>query len=320
MKKTILLSGLIAAVLSTNAQTVSTFDQFELSTNSYYNGESATSGSAFTSGNAEFANVYNGYWESGWAYSNVLDTTTAGYTNLYGARTGTGFESSNYAVGQNNSKVILKGAAAGKIVEGFYVTNSTYAALSMQDGDFFGKKFGGVNGTDSDWFMLTVKNYYNGVLQEDSVDFYLANYTAKDSQNDYIVKDWRWVDLSVLGKTDSLVFSLSSSDNGDYGMNTPGFFCIDNFTTLDSPLNINVLTLVQINVFPNPVVEVLNVATPSNNNAKTIQIIDLSGSVLITQQSSEELNAISVKNLANGIYFLKLTFGTEIITKTFVKN
>lgn|GEM_PF-4041485 len=40
-----------------------------------------------------------------------------------------------------NSDVITLPAPA--MVLGFYVNNTTYAALSMRDGDFFVKKFGG---------------------------------------------------------------------------------------------------------------------------------------------------------------------------------
>ena len=53
-----------------------------------------------------------------------------------------------------------------------------------------------------------------------TVDFYLA----KDGK---ILKDWTYCDLSSLGEVTKLTFALSSTDNGDYGMNTPAYFCID---------------------------------------------------------------------------------------------
>ena len=36
------------------------------------------------------------------------------------------------------------------------LTNTTFAALSMRDGDAFAKQFGGVSGDDPDWFLLTI--------------------------------------------------------------------------------------------------------------------------------------------------------------------
>ena len=118
-------------------------------------------------------------------------------------------------------------------VEGIYVTNSTYAALSMKHGDTFAKKFGGDDGNDEDWFKLSVWGKIDG-SETDTVEFYLADYRFADNEKDYIIETWQWLDLSTLGNVDSLLFSLSSSDDGMWGMNTPAYFCMDNMTILDN--------------------------------------------------------------------------------------
>ncbi|MBN2270361.1 MAG: DUF4465 domain-containing protein, partial [Sedimentisphaerales bacterium] len=59
------------------------------------------------------------------------------------------------------------------------------------------------------------------------VTFYLADYRYADNSRDYIVDTWRYVDLSSLGPVKSLEFTLSSSDVGAWGMNTPASFVID---------------------------------------------------------------------------------------------
>ena len=233
---------IIALLITTigNTQTVSDFENLTLSPNSFWDG-SDLSGS-FISGNVNFHNTYNtgwSIWDSGFAYSNMKDTTTSGYTNLYSARTAIGYSNSaNYAVGQNYAKLHLLGAAAGKQINGFYATNSNYAYFSMKDGDSFAKKFGGVSGNDPDWFKLSITGYFNGAPIFDTVDFFLADFRFSDNAQDYILKDWQWVNLTTLGNVDSLVFLLNSSDTGTYGMNTPPFFCLDNFTTADSPVGI----------------------------------------------------------------------------------
>ena len=76
----------------------------------------------------------------------------------------------------------------GKVIDGMYVTNGTYAYLSMLNGDAYAKKFGGVSGNDPDWFKLTIRKWYNGILANDSVTFYLADY----------------IDLQIIRKTISL--------------------------------------------------------------------------------------------------------------------
>ncbi|MEZ4565949.1 MAG: DUF4465 domain-containing protein [Desulfobacterales bacterium] len=39
--------------------------------------------------------------------------------------------------------------------------------------------------------------------------------------------------MSALGMVKELTFSLSSTDTGDYGMNTPAYFAMDNFDESD---------------------------------------------------------------------------------------
>lgn len=201
----------------------------------FWNGSDESGG--FTSGDASFLNSYNtkyGSWE-GWAYSNTTDTVTDGYANQYSAYAGGAHSGTQYGVYFKpwvlTSTVTL---APGASILGAWITNTTYAALSMRDGDSFSKKFGGVDGTDSDWFKLTITGENSqGITGE--VDFYLADYRFENNNLDYIVDDWKWVDLTSLGNASRLTFGLSSSDNGQWGMNTPAFFAIDDITTGEVP-------------------------------------------------------------------------------------
>ena len=105
---------------------------------------------------------------------------------------------------------------------GFYITNSSYAYNSMTGGDSFAKKFG-----KGDWFLLTITGYDADDEVTGTKEYYLAD--LRDASTAYIINDWRYVDLSGLGKVAKLGFELSSSDNGAYGMNTPAYFCFDDF-------------------------------------------------------------------------------------------
>jgi hypothetical protein len=188
--------------------------------------------SSFTSGSGTFSNSYTisfgGYWSNGWAFSKVNDTTTAGFTNLYGSYANKGFDNSNnYAVSQNENFLKLN----QNTLSGLYVSNSTYAALSIKNGDIFAKKFGGNSGNDSDWFKLTINAYKNGNKKTEKVEFYLADFRFTDNSQDYIIKDWTYVNLLSLGSLDSLKFTLTSSDTNQFGLKTPAFFCIDNIIT-----------------------------------------------------------------------------------------
>jgi len=104
----------------------------------------------------------------------------------------------------------------------------------MLNGDAYSKKFGGATDGDSDWFMLTITGKDVDGAVTGTVDFYLADYRAADSADDYIVDTWRYVDLTSLGKVKTLEFVLSSSDVGDWGMNTPASFALDTITAAPS--------------------------------------------------------------------------------------
>lgn len=221
--------------LSPQAQQVADFENLELAPNTYWNGAPVNE-APFSSGDASFENKYvksqwgSFYWSKGFAYSNKTDVSTAGYLNMYSAITGKGVNgSSNYIVSQNNSVIRFQQYPYHKPVTGLYITNGTYAALSMQSGDDYAKKFGGASGDDKDFFRLTITGFAQGQELAQKVTFYLADFRNDDNSKDYIVKTWKWVDLSTLGAVDSLKFSLSSSDVGEYGINTPLYFCIDNF-------------------------------------------------------------------------------------------
>ena len=213
------------------AQTIADFEDLEVLPDSFLNGSDLSGG--FEVGSYFFPNSFDTAFSSwsGWAISNTTDTTTPGFMNQYSAITGVGVEGSpTYGVSFSFSPNIirLEADSSGQPVPGMYITNATYAYLSMRDGDSFTKKFGGVTGDDPDYFLLTIKGNFNGEVAADSIDFYLADFRFEDNTQDYIVDEWAYVDLSILGPVDSLSFALSSTDVGDFGMNTPAYFCVDN--------------------------------------------------------------------------------------------
>jgi hypothetical protein len=117
----------------------------------------------------------------------------------------------------------------------------------MKEGDAFAKKFGGDDGTDPDFFKLNIWGRRGG-SSTDTLEFYLADFRDDDSEMDFIIEAWQWVDLSSLGKVDSLLFGLESSDMGAWGMNTPAYFCVDDLYVLPdlAPVVVNPLPDVEV--------------------------------------------------------------------------
>jgi len=247
---------LIAAltIVSTANADIATFEDLSLPPESYWNGSDESGG--FTSGSAYFNNNYNSDWSSwdGFSYSNITDTTTTGLAAQYNAITGAGQgNSANYAIGYIGwalpPTITLDTA---DVVEGLYVTNNNYACYSMLDGDAFSKKFGGDSGNDPDWFMLTITGKDVDGVVTGTVDFYLADYRFADNIADYIVSTWQYVDLTSLGAVKSLEFTLSSSDTGDWGMNTPAYFAVDTFVDNSAFVYAEPYTEAGVNGYINP--------------------------------------------------------------------
>jgi len=293
-------------------ENISTFEESNISTNTFLNGSEGTTG--YQSGNSFYPNGYSpdfgGFWASGWAISAMRDSVTSGFGNLYSAKTAAGATSLTYAVGQQNAQIKLIESTAGKIVKGLYITNGTYAHNSMRDGDDFAKKFGGESGDDPDFFKLEIQKYSNGVLAPQIVEFYLADFRFEDNSQDYIVSDWQWVDLTSLGNVDSLRFTLSSSDIGSYGINTPLFFCIDNLEVSEDISTSNkeeLLAVEKLSFYPNPAINEIIINLPTGLSSGEIQVFDLLGRSLIQQSfSNNHQTSINVSSLKTGTYILQI--------------
>ncbi|MBV6653209.1 MAG: DUF4465 domain-containing protein [Mameliella sp.] len=306
------------------AQTTADFENYGLTAGDALNGSDGTN--SFTSGNISFRNSYNPDFNSwsGWAVTAGTDVTTPGFTNDLSAITGGGYNSTAYAMSYAFSQTFMKleGPAAGGTVEGMYITNSTYTYLSMLEGDGFAKKFGGETGDDPDFLVLTIKKYLGGELGADSVSFYLADYRFEDNSQDYIIDEWTYVDLTSLGNADSLEFSMNSSDVGGFGMNTPAYFCIDDFTTNDNgPVSTKnaLLPSESLSVFPNPTSGTWFADWTISDQAEAV-LTNINGQVLETFVLRQGTNTIEALTLPAGLYLLHIQTESGRLTKKLFKT
>lgn len=297
------------------AQSVIGFEDITLSPESYIDD------STFTYSNTDFGSSVNvtfhnfhdttGYWY-GFAASNSTDNTTAGYGNQYAAISGSGAQNSaNYLIYYSGSLGISK--SGNKEFFSVDINNTTLAALSMRDGDAFAKKFGGASGDDPDYLLLQIVGYQNGMQLNDTIDFYLADYRFSDNNQDYILDAWTSVNLQGIAQADSIMFFFKSSDVGQWGINTPLYFALDN-VTFTSPLSLdNPSSPATLSIWPNPASGELFAETGA---PARLQVIGMSGQVFIQQQSPASPARIDIQSLPAGVYILKTETGT---TRTFTK-
>ena len=149
-------------------------------------------------------------------------------------------------------------------------------------------------------------NQTNDIL--DSAIVYLADFRSADTLEHFIIDSWEDVNINLMGS--KLSFKLTSSDNGDFGMNTPGYFAIDNIKTA-TPVAVNEIELPTLSVYPNPAVDQLNV----NNYTGSVKIYTTNGSLVKTADLNG-ISAIDVSDLNQGIYQLV----TEKGSVKFFKN
>ncbi len=318
MKRFFTIMTIAFAIINASAQEMKVdFENFGLSSGEYLNGDDGTTD--FITGYFSLPINYNETYNSwtGWAISATTDNTTPGFTNQYSSITGGGVDgSTTYATSYNyvpNQMSIFAPIALDYDIKGVYITNATYSYLSILDGDGFAKKFGGADGTEPDFFLLTIKGKnIQGII--DSVEFYLADYRFDNDDDDYIVDEWTFVDLSKFDVNNTLEYHLTSSDTGIYGVNTPQYFCIDNFT-VDIISQTEDESFADLKVFPNPVQDVLNIEIEETSD---ISIINANGQVVLSNSSVNK--QIDISTLNSGIYNLIVTTIKGNATRRFVKQ
>lgn len=200
------------------------------------NGGFMVDGFRFNNQFTDFGGGFTG-WE-GWALSNLGDTLTAGFGNQYSVITGGGVNKNGLVESGNPFGIGYAGYSAAPLIsmpEGTlgrplcaYITNTTYTALSMLEGDDFAKKFGGEDGTNPDFLDLTLTGYDPMDNITGTVTVSLADFRPEDSARDRILTSWKLVDLTGLGAgVERIEASFDSSDKGEFGINTPTYFAID---------------------------------------------------------------------------------------------
>lgn len=126
------------------------------------------------------------------------------------------------------SCVIRRADGGGFSPHHVMATNTCYDYYTMLDGDDFTAPFG-----DGAWLKVVA----HGITVEGNAteaEFYLANVTS-NRVADGIVNNWKYFDLTPLGEVTAIYFTMASSDNGDWGMNTPAYFALDQFTVITDP-------------------------------------------------------------------------------------
>ena len=274
---------------------------------------------------------YGGYWAAGWAVSRKLDGSGGASDfakHLYCAKPGQGseknmsgkYDGKAYAIGMNGSFFVSEAGPSSGIL-GFKIANTTFAYNSMKSGDAFAKKFGGASGNDADSFVLKISAFHKGQFLF-SKRVILADFRFADNAKDYILDSWAIVDLSMpqneVGPRDSFVFELMSSDNGQFGMNTPGFFAIDEVIAARW-LGVNAVNRITAKVYPNPAYDVVSIET--KGAILDLQVHNVMGALVYqTKNCGGMIHQINIKSWTEGVYTISASTVSGAESSVIVKR
>ena len=292
MKKIYTLVITLAAFITqaqTNFENISLTTYFDGSDLSGTDDGSGNYTSEYMEGDLSFSTTWNNswsYWSGGWAFSNLIDSTLEVASQTYHSFSTGVYSGDNFAIGNSGAEIIVNGVANFSTIQ---VCNTSYAAHSMTNGDSFGKQF-----TGEDWFKLTIQGF-NGATLTGTVSVFLA-----DSSNSTptILDTWKEVDLSSLGAVTKLTFDLTSSDVGDWGMNTPDFFALDN-VMFDITTNTKEISKTNLTLYPNPASSVINIPA----GIERLDVYSTKGDIVLSQLNP--VNSVDVSSLTTGVYLVK---------------
>lgn len=171
-------------------------------------------------------------------------------------------------------------------VKGAYFNLNSYPYYCIEYGDAYARAF-----NNGDKFTLTV----HGIAADETektVDVTLASYT---NGNLTINRGWKYVDLSALGAVNQLYFTMSSTDIGEWGMNTPAYFCMDKLSVASDPDS----SLAQ--VAARAAISYDRKSGIATADADYIAVYDTAGN----RQMATEGNRVDLSNLAAGVYVIK---------------
>jgi hypothetical protein len=255
---------------------------------------------------------WGGYWKNQWAFSrkNITTVEPSDFSkHLYAAKAGKGAEEQGevYAIGSQNA-FFLNPDPIKQYVDGFYITNTTFAYNSMAFGDNFAKKF-----TANDSFILNISMFLNGALKQ-TKQVVLADFRSSDTSKHFLLDTWQRVGLTAT--TDSIHFELQSSDVGDNGINTPLYFALDKIAVIHTG-SVNKLKPLTLSVYPNPATDKIKIAEFAK--VRSVEICDYRGMKLKAMYLDG--GQLDISALSEGMYWVRALMNDgSMATSSFIKH
>jgi uncharacterized repeat protein (TIGR03803 family) len=283
----------------------------------------------------DFAGVLNGSGSSGPLISDgtfLYGVTGWGGTNDFGTifkikPDGTGYSKLlDFAGATNGRKPLWSLISDGTFLYGMTPqggTNSLGTIFKIKyDGTGFVKLMdfaGATNGSEPRSSLITDGIYLYGMTMIGGTNNLGTIFKIKPDGTDYT----KLLDFDGMTKGSRPQSSLISVGTYLYGMTDTGG--INGYGTIFKiGMTVGTKDLsknnTSINVYPNPAKTVLNIEI-ANNTTTSVQIIGTDGRLVKTVSNLNTTNSqINIADLSQGVYFLRIQNGAEVVTQKFVKE
>ncbi len=181
-----------------------------------------------------------------------------------------------------------------------YVNLNSWAYYAVVGKDSFARAF-----HKGDKFTLTI----HGVAADDSEKTVEVDLASFPDDALIAATDWELVDLSPLGAVKELYFTLSSTDSGEYGMNTPAYFCLDKLSV--EPVENSAIEPISELQAQSDIRYIRRTGMVYIDGTDFACVYDVNG----RQIMAVEAQSFSVENLPHGVYFIKAGNATLKIAK-----
>lgn len=178
--------------------------------------------------------------QPGWWYTYENQCSVYNTSSIDGANAGAGADGSNtFAIafgydGPQSSNAAARFNFTGNaefLLHSVQVCNTSYAYGVMANGNPFGNNPNQNIIESGGWFKVEFYGFdANGRATNNGnpVEFYLADGRQPSATLSNVVARWTECDLTPLGRVNSVKISFSSSDTGEWGINTPTYVALDN--------------------------------------------------------------------------------------------
>ncbi|AXP81484.1 Glycosyl hydrolase catalytic core [Mariniflexile rhizosphaerae] len=206
-------------------------------------------------------------------------------------------------------------------VERYYVWDGCNESLRMTNYDG-SLKPAGVNYRDLESTMAYREDFYNDCEQPIITPYVQVNGGPWTTATDITVNSgeevrfgpqpfsgtWSWSGCGISGSSREQVFyptgscTVTATNTSICGAQSSVVFKINGGTLSTNDININ-----NINIFPNPTNDYLNIELKGNYVNPFVRLFDLTGKTIMEIKLQKDKNKIDLSSLQSGVYMLKIT-------------